>query len=1237
MCRLRFHDLLVTLIALVLTLPWGMAASIQGVAGQEASPVADVASGPLILFAATGMSPAAVDAFSGNVAMPAFAALAESGASGDLVSPFPASASTLLPTLLTGAWPAEHGIVAEIFHRTGSDSFEDVSRGADPGLVLADTLPQAAERAGKQVVSIGWQGVNGLDPALTGPVVGDATPFSMPGVLTTSADATLQENATAHGVAYDAAELRPAEGWSGAPESFSPAQETELAVRSLDAAGANPDRTLSLYVFDSTDDGAVNYDQLLVATAKDAAGDAVPVGAGAWSSLSLELAGDRAGQSAGIWLKALSLAPDLSDFSLYYTSVGRITATWVGCDGSEVCAELGGFEEALNDAVGPALAVDTRSLAAGIIDAGAFAGQLTAAGWQAVDSLRLVVEDYGVQPDLLLLGSSLPALASQQTLAASPDSMADGAATPALADAAADAGAQLEADSLADRLLATGQELLGPETLTVAVTMGAFSATTTSVNAGQVLAELGMAETDQPANCVPGTVTLPPGTPDPEALPAGPAAKACWSGGTAHVYVNLNERESAGSVGEDDYEATREAIVAAFSDLADPENPDAAVVATVLLKEDLRDVGGADALHPSRAGDVVATLNPPYTFDGPTAGSLFGAARAAASDGFANDASGARLYLAGPGIAAGAAFAADAIDVAPTAAFLMAILGPFNASGNILLDAVAGGDALREWTILDISDFHGQLPSLGAAADSVGPSFDVGGVAYLGPWFQRYRDRASGPVLLVTAGDAVGATPPISTAFGDTPTLEIMNALGFTADALGNHNFDAGAIYMFGTLEPMADFPYLAVNLVPIRADVATPAAGDAPFTPSLVIEEDGVRLGLIGFSNPDIPRLTRPGAMDPYRVIDPVEPINQEASALRDAGINTVVAMGHIGATGGTLTEPTGPVVDVADQITGVDVVIADHTDMQVSSVQPNGVLLVENRSKGVMFTRVTLLIDAETGEVFYRTADHHRPWVIGMTPDAEIETRLEELEAELAPVLGMVIGAGAFPIPRSDECGMPTGRTCESLIGNIITDAMRITYGTEFAITNSGGIRADLTCPEDGGSFCPTAGDPNQITEGQVLTVLPFGNVAVTLEVTGEELKAMLETGVAAMPEASGAFPQVSGFCFTYDINAEPGNRVTSVVRQAEDGSCTGEVVDLSAATIFTLTTNDFTASGGDGYPELISRADSRDVLAPVVAGYVAGLSPLALPGEALAPAIQGRIVCEGEGCPAPAPAAE
>ncbi len=125
-----------------------------------------------------------------------------------------------------------------------------------------------------------------------------------------------------------------------------------------------------------------------------------------------------------------------------------------------------------------------------------------------------------------------------------------------------------------------------------------------------------------------------------------------------------------------------------------------------------------------------------------------------------------------------------------------------------------------------------------------------------------------------------------------------------------------------------------------------------------------------------------------------------------------------------------------------------------------------------------------------------------------------------------------------------------CESLIGNVTTDALRLTYNTDFAITNSGGLRADLTCPTTDlpSDFCPAyTPPPYPITRGQVLGVLPFGNVVFTVDISGAELKTFLENGVSLMPSANGRFPQVSGLCFTYDIEAAAGSRVLSAVRQA------------------------------------------------------------------------------------------
>jgi 2',3'-cyclic-nucleotide 2'-phosphodiesterase (5'-nucleotidase family) len=234
------------------------------------------------------------------------------------------------------------------------------------------------------------------------------------------------------------------------------------------------------------------------------------------------------------------------------------------------------------------------------------------------------------------------------------------------------------------------------------------------------------------------------------------------------------------------------------------------------------------------------------------------------------------------------------------------------------------------------------------------------------------------------------------------------------------------------------------------------------------------------------------------------------------------------------------------------------------------------------------------------------------------------------LAPILGQVLGHSTALTPRADACGNSAGRTCESRVGNTVTDAMRTTYRVDFAITNSGGLRGNLTCPttDDPADFCPPyTPPPFPIARGQVLAVLPFGNAVATLQVNGTELKGMLENSVSAMPAVSGRFPQVSGLCFTYDISAPASNRVTSAIYQATDGSCSGAPIDLTAGATYTIAENDFMANGGDGYPNFGGRATAREVLEQVVADYVAATTPIN-------PAIQGRIVCTTSGmtaCPA------
>ena len=201
---------------------------------------------------------------------------------------------------------------------------------------------------------------------------------------------------------------------------------------------------------------------------------------------------------------------------------------------------------------------------------------------------------------------------------------------------------------------------------------------------------------------------------------------------------------------------------------------------------------------------------------------------------------------------------------------------------------------------------------------------------------------------------------------------------------------------------------------------------------------------------------------------------------------------------------------------------------------------------------------------------------------------------------------------------------------MGNVATDAMRTAYdsiGVDFAITNSGGLRADLTCPttDNPADFCPPYTPPLfPITRGQVLTVLPFGNVVATLTIDGAELKTYLENGVSAMPGANGRFAQVSGLCFTYDISAPAGSRVTGAVRQAVDGSCTVAAIDLTAGSNYTLSINDFMAAGGDGYPVVTPRITTQDFMDEVLADHISANTPVS-------PSIQGRINCTTGGTPA------
>lgn len=1219
--------MVIVLLAGMIFVPGAVAQSTVGDGRGKASQV--------IFFAADGMRQDIMERYASQGYMPTYAKMLKEGVKGSngLVQAFPPNTGVGWYTLATGAYPGEHGSTNNTFFRSG-DAFNNRTAAFSAGVLQADTIAEAAERAGKKVVSVEWAGGSRSATPLQGPVVDYRNFYSNRGLWTNWDVPGQPAGANAFGVQYQRYDLVDAAGWVNVPLSYSPAKQGTFDLGSYSGPAISNDM-YDFYVYDSTDDATVNYDRVLIvpnASAKDGNFAVADLMAQEWADIKVTLA-NPAGKTGGFYVKAMLFEPDLSRFSLFFTSVARAVAT---CNG---CGYPGDFEDDLNRFFPSSTAADYAVFESGLVDAATYAEQ--GLMWKEAHFayLRYIlgndpvptvdggsVPGMGYKPDLLLLGNPVSDEFSHMFLGLTTP-VVNGIVNPyynnyysygeLITPEKAD-GFLRSAYAEADATLALAQQLLGGKATVFASSDHGFAAQWLAVNAGKVLFDAGLQSsggatpTEVFSNCRAGSGTG-----------AINLAKACWAGGTAQIYVNTTLPTGT------TYAQVRQAVVDAFSNLSDPANPGAQVVERIFLKEELRNVDGSDSLHPNRSGDVVVVLKPPYQFDAATFGETIAFSQFFGQHGYlpetvdlsSNINMHATFVAAGPGIRKqGPVSGVRAIDLAPTISFLLGFPGPINARGKILFRLLPSPGQYKEATLLYISDFHGQLTPLSQTADTLGPSFGIGGAAYLKPWFDWYRNDANdfGAVLTLSGGDTVGASPPISNFFGDKPTMTAFNLMGMSVDTLGNHNFDRGSEYLRTELIPMANFPYLAANVVFEDSGLFPPE-----WKPSQVFNFNGFKLGVIGYTLPELETLIFPGYLDPFMVTEPVAAINAEAAKLRSKGkVNAIVAVGHIGANGTNLTnpDPDSPLLQLANSLNGVQVVMGGHTHTQYITRASNGVLVVESPNSGLRFTRIRLVVDTNTKNVIYTTADYHKPWNIGVTPDPTIQALIDDLNAQLAPIFNTVIGESTVRIPRADACGRADGRLCESLIGNLTTDALRLTYNTDFAITNSGGLRADLTCPDPdiAGDFCPPyTPPPYLITRGQVLAVLPFGNVVFTVSINGAELKTFLENGVSFMPAANGRFPQVSGLCFTYEITAPVGSRVTGAVRQAADGSCTGAPVDLTAASTYYIAENDFMATGGDGYPNVYARGTTQNIMDQVVADYITGNSPLS-------PTIQGRIVC-------------
>ncbi|MFE2286188.1 bifunctional metallophosphatase/5'-nucleotidase [Streptomyces sp. NPDC059443] len=507
--------------------------------------------------------------------------------------------------------------------------------------------------------------------------------------------------------------------------------------------------------------------------------------------------------------------------------------------------------------------------------------------------------------------------------------------------------------------------------------------------------------------------------------------------------------------------------------------------------------------------------------------------------------------------------------------------------------AVAGTGSAAAWSpdwnpyrkdtvdiqVLNVSDFHGQLDPLNIRG--VG---DVGGAAALSTYWQADR-KANPDTLLLTAGDSVGASAPISGFFGDEPTVKFMNYAGFSANTFGNHNFDKGLAHLQSQIDA-ANFPYVSSNLTNLRRNLHD-------VSPYVIKNVHGVKVAVIGVTNPEAPTMVAPGNFGTMKVTDPAQAAMRARAEAARAGARVFVAIGHLGIEGTDAQgKPTGPLTEFANKVHGFDLVLGDHTDVQYKS-QINGALVLENLSKGATYAKTTLKYDRRRGgRVVAAESQFVVPLAAKVTPDPRVVEMLKPYRDELAKRYDGKIGTATGLFDQSGE----VDRVRETALGDLTADALRTAYGTQIAFTNGGGIRTSLPSvyqPADKSlrraSTGYAAGPPYDLVAGDAYAVLPFGNQSLTRTVSGSQLWQVLEHSVSKAPESFGGFLQVSGFRFTYDSSKPVGSRVLSVTL---DG---GKPVAKDAAT-YTAATNNFTNAGGDAYTML---ADGQGATRNLMAG--------------------------------------
>ncbi|WP_239514049.1 bifunctional UDP-sugar hydrolase/5'-nucleotidase [Streptosporangium sp. 'caverna'] len=517
--------------------------------------------------------------------------------------------------------------------------------------------------------------------------------------------------------------------------------------------------------------------------------------------------------------------------------------------------------------------------------------------------------------------------------------------------------------------------------------------------------------------------------------------------------------------------------------------------------------------------------------------------------------------------------------------------------------------------LLSLNDFHGNLEpptgSSGRMVDETGATVDAGGAAYAATYLKQMSDKNT---LKVAQGDLIGASPLISAAFHDEPSVEFLGKVGVTASAVGNHEFDEGYTelmrIMNGGCHPVdgcspagkwkgAKYSYLGANVLLKRPNkAAEKAALDAlgggsssalrsllksygiPALPPVAIRwMNGVPIGFIGVVTKTTPTIVTSEGIKDLEFVDEVKAANVASKLLKVVGVKAQVVLVHEGdqVTAGQSPDACaaqpGAGNRIATQVDAeVDMVLSGHSHQaylcKVSDPKGGTRLYSQGGSFGRVITKVDFQVDVKTRDVVRSSVVADNQIVTRtVTPDPEISAFVQTWKDRVASVANKPLGKITADITNS---GAASG---ESSLGNLIADgqlaATKTGGNAQIALMNPGGVRANLTYA----GSAVGEGD-GVVTYGEAFTVQPFNNLMQAVTLTGAQLKTVLEQQFTGGPN-NQAFTKIlqpsSNFTYTYSTSAPWGSKISNM---KIDGVAVTDTQSIRVAA------NNFLVGGGDAF---------------------------------------------------------